>query len=620
MPLSRYIGSSAPGVLSFADDSGKRIDLPENPETQQLAKTLQSQQAMPTMPIAPVRGGLVARPAMSTATQVVPGREAIAGALGGTIAPMPVAAPPVAQFRSEAPVDAARSVPARPAQRPVPPRSAAPAAPAPAAQPGEQYDPEGLAWQAAQQPPAAAAPTPVDPNAPPSGLQLGAETRKLGLQLDRPDFEGRMIDRRLAAQQQYDANRAGIEAEQQAARDEAEILRQQAEETAQRKRRWAEELAAREADRRDTQDAVDSQEIDADRIFKGRPVARFMAAIASGLGAYAAIMGRTRNFALDTLNGAIDRDIASQRAELAKRQKTADKAANAYDALLRAGRTPELAESELRLIALRQAGNRLKQLRASSQLLQNDAQLAEKDVQIEQLHEAEVANHQKLTQNETAQQFLAPKPVAMGGGGGISGKYRPYFEEENELEQFRNLSSQQKAELALKYKEDVNKYSKKLEKVDDVTGTLREFEQLIAQEARKQGAKVEDADLPGVGFGHTLLHAVGADTISAALAGPQGRRIQNLQYQLVQKMTTAITGAVASEEQVKQFKKILGQGSIFEGDLVQGIQNFKALLSDVNDSARRSTPAIVRVIHREQHGGGRGYLDPRAGGKFEPAR
>lgn len=68
--------------------------------------------------------------------------------------------------------------------------------------------------------------------------------------------------------------------------------------------------------------------VDPNRMFKGEggTATAIVAALAAGLGAFGATLGRTENFALNTINGMINRDVAAQEAEIKIKGDAADNA------------------------------------------------------------------------------------------------------------------------------------------------------------------------------------------------------------------------------------------------------------------------------------------------------
>ena len=76
------------------------------------------------------------------------------------------------------------------------------------------------------------------------------------------------------------------------------------------------------------QNEFSSARVDPGRMFKGEggTATSIVAAIAAGLGAFGATLGRTDNFALNTINGMIDRDVSAQEAEIKIKGAAADNA------------------------------------------------------------------------------------------------------------------------------------------------------------------------------------------------------------------------------------------------------------------------------------------------------
>jgi hypothetical protein len=102
--------------------------------------------------------------------------------------------------------------------------------------------------------------------------------------------------------------------------------------------------------------------VDPDRFFTKRGTgAKILAGIAAGLGAYAASMTGTKNFALEIINKAIDDDIEAQKAEIAKTAGSITEQRNLLNDMIRKGMNDAEAESATRAIMLQRARQMLEE-------------------------------------------------------------------------------------------------------------------------------------------------------------------------------------------------------------------------------------------------------------------
>jgi hypothetical protein len=96
-----------------------------------------------------------------------------------------------------------------------------------------------------------------------------------------------------------------------------------------------------------------SARVDPERFFNKKGTgAKILAALAAGLGAYAAAMTGTRNFALEVIDQAISDDIEAQKAEIAQKGTVITERRNLLNDLINQGMTDAEAESAARVIML----------------------------------------------------------------------------------------------------------------------------------------------------------------------------------------------------------------------------------------------------------------------------
>ena len=96
-----------------------------------------------------------------------------------------------------------------------------------------------------------------------------------------------------------------------------------------------------------------SARVDPERFFNKKGTgAKILAALAAGLGAYAAAMTGTRNFALEVIDQAISDDIEAQKVEIAQKGEVITERRNLLNDLINQGMTDAEAESAARVIML----------------------------------------------------------------------------------------------------------------------------------------------------------------------------------------------------------------------------------------------------------------------------
>ena len=226
------------------------------------------------------------------------------------------------------------------------------------------------------------------------------------------------IDQRLAGQQSADAAQA-------AAQREGDFYSQQVaaqNEVARRDQQYQQEVAALHTrDMLQLQQAqadVRSAKIDSSRLFSGvgGTLRGIGAAIAGAAGAFGAGLARTPNYAMDLINRTIDRDVADQQAELAKKQ---DSANNAMKQWLNSGATLEQAKAATKASQLEFARAELGKIAAinKSEAVQANARALDAELQKSLAQELERYRIESLGKRtaEVSSRMAQPQAGSRGG-------------------------------------------------------------------------------------------------------------------------------------------------------------------------------------------------------------
>lgn len=223
------------------------------------------------------------------------------------------------------------------------------------------------------------------------------------------------VDQRLLNQEQGDAAVAAADAESQVAAEQfAQAQRLQAEEAARiadLERKYAIEEQAKNKAFAD----YTSSKVDPKRVY-ANPIAGLARVIASSLGAHAAVMGKSPNFAQQILDQTMDRDIAAQEAAI---KLKGEKANNLLSDLRQRGMSIEQSRAVARGIQVQHAAAQLAAVRAKNAVPALENQYKNIDLALQKsLMEANEANRlasvDKVTR-QTSKGFEQPRAGSRGG-------------------------------------------------------------------------------------------------------------------------------------------------------------------------------------------------------------
>ena len=205
------------------------------------------------------------------------------------------------------------------------------------------------------------------------------------------------------------------------ARDQAVAIQaQQAE--AQRANLTAEIRLNADQEKRDAAvRAYNEGRIDPGRMFRGEggTAKAIGAALSAGLGAFGAAITKTPNFAMQMIEGAIERDVRAQEAEIAVKKQSAD---NALADLTKSGMSMDQAKNTLKATQLAYAAKQAEIIAGGNQV--GDAQLKYKETATS-LQAAQLKLLEEYRQNSIGETTKTIASKVQYAGGGSSGVVSP---------------------------------------------------------------------------------------------------------------------------------------------------------------------------------------------------
>lgn len=337
-----------------------------------------------------------------------------------------------------------------------------------------------------------------------------------------------------------------------------------------------------------------SKQVDPQALFKERgTLATIGLAIAQGLGAYAAAMTGTRNFAMDLVNQAIDRDIARQEADIRQGR------ANINDSLWRLNQIygdMDQAKTALRMLGQQYAATKATETAALYGTKQAQVGLATWMAELDRKRSDEEMNFrlQSLGKLTTQEKFVQPKAATGGGMRAPTLKERRHRAEDlaattkalrttyGEPDPAELAIEQVKAESAIKKEttkraaESVEKYGTKRIEVEAALTGLEALERSILPYIDPATGQVKE-DIPATGLTRGA-YKEDAPAGLRILRTDKGREIDQLRKTSALNIRKALTGTGGGENEMEEI------ASSFEGqtdkDLVRGIRLARQRLED----------------------------------------
>jgi hypothetical protein len=340
------------GGYDFVKDDGSSVFLLSTPETDDYAQRVSS---LKSSGMTAGLGDYIGQSLVDTATSAGRGAPAAPPPSAADVGPNMSAPPPPAPAMSVAPPAAPPAPPVAPGGPTVPASAMGAPGGAPAPQPGI-YDPASAA--------AIARMAAMRPGSP--GISQAQLQRKAQQGVEMPSgtetvVEGALpYDEELAAQRamatdaKRDAmaettldQRLALQAEEDQAQAQLQGLQQQFTPARQALKEIETRVAQEEGQYKALKTELQTGKVDPTRIFSGAKgtMVAIGSAIAAAMGAYGAILGRSNNFALDIINGAIERDVRSQEEEFSRKGQSAN---NMYRDLVNLYGDREQAKAALR--------------------------------------------------------------------------------------------------------------------------------------------------------------------------------------------------------------------------------------------------------------------------------
>ena len=363
--------------------------------------------------------------------------------------------------------------------------------------------------------------------------QEAADTRRA---LDDQVVEARMVAAARDSQQQLNAALA-LKAQQPELEAQAARAQQRRDEIRKRyeadRQRWSE-----------LQQAATGEQIDPGRMFTGNPVGGILAVIASGLGALGAAAGGGQNFAQQIIDQAIDRDIAAQRANIAQRQHRADNALQRlgvlYDGDL------DMAEQALRG-AMHSWADAQKQIVAHE--MGSEQSL---DAYQQWLADSEVARQereQKFMERSLGKHTTTVQQEVVQPQRGYAGGYRAPDTDEM-LKRKKLYGGDENRWGEGTRAKAVSEYGKRMEQIAQAEQGLANYAEAMGLR-QKEGASDVEWVLPE---GHDIPATGWQSVVPGAEQGLEARDVNRQRDLAAEWVTTGITGAAATPEQIEAFK------------------------------------------------------------------
>lgn len=257
------------------------------------------------------------------------------------------------------------------------------------------------------------------------------ETVAGGFEADQNFLEGRRdrtVDQRLLLDRERELALKETEAERQFQRDQFVAASNAQQEQQAQLNAIQTQVAKDEQLYRKARAEFSSSRVDPERYFKRADDAapgliRVVNMFAAGLGAFGAAMTGTRNFALDTIQAAIDNDIRAQEADIRVKGEAAD---NALIDLQRSGMSLDQAKISLKAIQTEYARSKFLEARAASANERVNAQFDQLDLKLqENLANADETYRQDSIGRATktvAAAYQYPRSGSAGGFAPVTGQ------------------------------------------------------------------------------------------------------------------------------------------------------------------------------------------------------
>jgi hypothetical protein len=290
------------------------------------------------------------------------------------------------------------------------------------------------------------------------------------------------LDERLQAQKQGDAQIAAAQAESDLAAQQFAYQQKLQGEEAARQAALQDKYAREEQLMLKAREDYSSSSVEPNRIF-ANPVKGILAALAAAGGAYAAILGKSPNFAQQIIDQAIGRDIAAQEAAIRIKGETKD---NLMSQLKETGMSVEQSRATAKAIQLQYYGAQSAALKAKNAVpaLQShyeNIDLALQKSLAEANEQSRLASVDKVARS-TSSAFAQPKAATAGG----------YVDVADQLGTAAKVQGLQKGEA------DIAKTNREANKPAPASPELRKVDQVLASLAndQKRLASYDDSQKP----------------------------------------------------------------------------------------------------------------------------
>lgn len=357
-------------------------------------------------------------------------------------------------------------------------------------------------------------------------------------------------------------------------------------------------------------EAVANHKVDPNRLFSGNIMAGIGAAIAIGLGAGAATLAGTRNFAQEQINAAIDRDIDAQKAERDKLGMAANNTLTRLEQHFGDRRQAELALEQLQHAAVEQERAALI-ARTNIPKLQEEYQaylMAKEKEQLARKMEFDLRAKDRVIQRQETQPLVQYQEGRRGGVG-----RRPYTLEEQmklrervqqheermgltespeqrsrrELAEAKAGHAQEKADQKL-----VVEFGKRRENRNSARGRIEDALRRFREQQTKSGG------IPGVGIGSESPGTKAARGVGMLLGSEHAEQAsanrQLLKGILAQGISSMVRG-VASDADVQRIEDAMLGEYRTEEETIQGLETMLKSLDEADAMDDATYGANVRT-------------------------
>lgn len=336
-------------------------------------------------------------------------------------------------------------------------------------------------------------------------------------------------------------------------------------------------------------------------------------AIAQALGAYAATLGKTPNFAMEIIQRGIDRDVEAQKEELRRGRASRANALARYTEMY--GGDVDQAEEAVRIAQLKLSQNEALRYGAESGIpqiqQQADLMAAELERQIVNREQKMFNDHMGKSTTTVANEFVQPR------AGGV--RRAPLSATERAAAMKLLGDDGKPANIPSSYSDNPKQFREHAIQYGNKRAELAQGEDAIRNFAEKAGIGIDEktgafkepeGGVPGMTITHRVLQGPPGDDslpskvakgISVATMGQRGRDVQQAKSFMVQQYVKAMTGASSTDSERARYESA-ANGIINSEGIVRGAETMmRQIRAKRQEIDAGYGPDIVRY-HNEKTG------------------